>query len=706
MLISVTNFFRDPEAFESLEKRGLESLVEQMPPDSAFRLWVPGCATGEEAYSLAMLLVEIMEKNHKHFNVQIFATDIDEEAIEQARQAIYPDSISVDVSPERLKRFFLREENFYRINKSIREMVIFSSQNLIKDPPFSKLNLVSCRNVLIYMDQILQKKLLPLFHYTLNPEGILFLGSSESIGEFTELFSTIDSKWKIFKRLSSVPETPIEYPRIFFHGQVSAGEKVDENFLSPQTDLRRIAEKIILEKFSLPCLLINAKYDILYFNGDTSHFLIPPMGEPSFNLLKMIREELRLVLNTVLIRAVKQHTTVTQENIRVRHNGFWLSFNLTVQPLTGAGDSQRLFMVVFQDKKLQKTNRKKTKDSEKGEVSQQIKTLEQELHSTKEYLQTTIEELETTNEELKSSNEELQSTNEELQSTNEELETSKEELQSTNEELITVNFELQSKVDELSRANNDINNLLASTEIGTIFLDTRLRIKRFTPTMTKIFNLIVSDIDRPISDITSNIEYQNFAADAQLVLDTLIPKEVIVRNQAQRFFSTRIVPYRTLENRIDGVVITFVDITKIHQAEMAERLVAVVQDSNDAVTVQMLDGRITAWNKGAERMYGYLEEEALQMNVLELVPEGKKQETREMMQAVKTGKTVSTFETERLTKTGRILRVSLTITKLMDEAGKVTAFATTERDLSETEKLISTYENRIRELERMPAKKS
>jgi len=700
LLITVTNFFRDAEAFELLKEKGLAKMLDNLPSDTTFRIWIPGCATGEEAYSLAMLLTEALENSKKHLNIQIFATDIDEAAIERARMAVYPESIIADVSEERLQRFFIKEDNSYKIRKSIRELVIFSVQNLVKDPPFSRLHLVSCRNLLIYMDQVLQKKILPLFHYTLNPDGILFLGSSESIGEFTDLFATIDSKWKIFQRQSAGSEKFVEYPRIFFRDPNGLSGKPEERASKGAPDIRKIAERVILDKFSFPSLLINEKYDILFFNGDTSQFLTPPVGEASFNLLKMVREDFRFVLNSALNRAMKQHTAVTSDMVRVKLDNTWLTFDLRIQPLSEVESHPDLFMVVFQNKKVHKPIRKSAAEPEKQFIDQRIKGLEQELQSTKEYLQTTIEELETTNEELKSSNEELQSTNEELQSTNEELETSKEELQSTNEELITVNSELQNKVDELSRANNDINNLLASTDIGTIFLDDSLRIKRFTPAMTKIFNLILSDIDRPISDITSNIEYQNLAGDAKKVLITLIPKEIIVQTKEMQYFSARIVPYRTLENRIDGVVITFVDITKTRQAEMAERLAAVVRDSNDAITVQNLDGRITAWNKGAEKMYGYSEPEALKMSIFDLIPESKKQETANLFDAAKSGKMIQSFETDRLRKDGQILCVWITVTWLTDVAGRVNSIATTERDLTEFRQVKADYENQIENLRR------
>jgi two-component system, chemotaxis family, CheB/CheR fusion protein len=699
LLITVTNFFRDPDSFKILQEKALTELLEQMPSNSVFRAWIPGCASGEEAYSIAIILFESVMRLKKHVDIQIFATDIDSDAIEQARLALYPESIAVDVSGERLNQFFNKENNSYRIKRHIREMVIFADQNVIKDPPFSKLHLVSCRNVFIYLDQVLQKKLLPLFHYTLNPGGILFLGASESIGEFTELFSPVDSKWKIYQRRHNTFEKNIKYPRIAFQETDVVHSKGEKKLFSGELEMRLLAERVILKDYSLPCVLVNEKFEILYFNGDTSPYLSLPTGEPSFLLLKMARENFRQILSITLHKAAKQKSPVVHKNVHLKYDNTTLTFDLIVRPLSENPESQELLMVVFDDKKLPlKQFKGKIDVIEKPETNKQVAVLEQELQATKEHLQTMIEELETTNEELKSSIEELQSTNEELQSTNEEMETSKEELQSTNEELITVNAELQSKIDELSRANNDINNLLASTEIGTIFLDTQLRIKRFTPAMTEIFNLIQSDINRPVSDITWNIKYDNLYADAKYVLQTLSRKEVELQNKSGEYFLMRIAPYRTMENIIDGIVISFVDITQLKQAEKILRLATVVTDSNDAITVHNLDGKITAWNNGAEKMYGYSEAEALNMNIYDIIPEGKKQETIAMISQMQLGQSIKSIETQRLAKNGTIIDVWLTVTQLLDDNRQITAVATTERDISEITRMKTEYENTIKNL--------
>jgi len=575
MLITVTNFFRDPAAFDILEKKIIKQIVKDKAAEYPIRIWVPGCGTGEEAYSIAILLVEAMSKLKKHMDVQIFATDLDDVSIEYARVGSYPEAIAADVSAARLQRFFIREDSTYRIKKHIREMVIFSKQNLIKDPPFSKLDMVSCRNLLIYMDSVLQKKILPLFHYTLNPNGFMFLGSSETIGEFSNLFMSIDTKWKIFRCKNVSIGKGIDQPILPFYEPGIEMQPAERKVELQESNIRYLAEKVILENYAPSCVLVNEKYEIIYFHGQTDKYLSPPTGEPSFNILKMIREELRYKLSTSLHDVVKQKNAFVCKGLQVKRNGGFCTIDMTVRPFTEARASGGLIMVIFEEspfvqKAPQKAPGKKKRVSvvsAESESDPRFKAIEQELVSTKEYLQTTIEELETTNEELKSTNEELQSTNEELQSTNEELETSREELQSTNEELETVNSELQGKVDELSRTNDDLNNLLGSTEIGTIFLDTNLQIKRFTPSVTELFNLIKTDIGRPVGDITAKITYDDLYKDAKDVLRTLSHKKSEIQTSDGKWFSMQILPYRTTENVVDGVVITFVDITERMKAE-------------------------------------------------------------------------------------------------------------------------------------------
>ena len=570
MLITVTNFFRDPQAFQFLENKVIPALLENRAPDVPVRVWVPGCATGEEAYSLAILLAEGMEKFNTHGNIQVFATDIDQDAIEYARQGLYPEAIAADVPAETLKKFFIHDNGAYKIKKQIRELVVFAAQNIIKDAPFSRLDLVSCRNVLIYMDSVLQKKILPLFHYTLNPDGFLFLGTSETIGDFPELFSVIDSKWKVFQRRSDVLRETAEKPILPFYEKRSDSVKMDDKIPRAQENARKMAEKVILQGYGSPCVFVNERYEVVYFHGQTDKYLVQPGGEPSLDILKLAREELRFKLKTTLHKAVEQKKTIVAEGLKLAHNGDYITFNLVVRPLAEPTVEGGLALVIFEpwQPEAPTATGKKNKKTSPGQVNVRIIALEQELQSTREYLQTAIEELETSNEELKSTNEELQSTNEELQSTNEELETSREELQSTNEELETVNAELQNKVNELSGVNNDLSNILASTEIATIFLDNDLCIKRFTPAMKKIFSLIDSDIGRPISNIVNQLKYDNLHEDVKQVLSRLGSVEKELPDKEGRWFFMKIIPYRTLENSIDGVVVIFLDITAQKQAQL------------------------------------------------------------------------------------------------------------------------------------------
>jgi two-component system CheB/CheR fusion protein len=550
MLITVTNFFRDTEAFDILGRKVLPELLESKPDGGAVRVWVAGCGTGEEAYSMAILLAEAMANLKKQLEVQIFATDLDSEGIDRARVGLYSESIAADVSSERLQRFFVKEEAGCKLKKQIREMVVFAAHDLAKDPPFSKLDLVSCRNVLIYMDSLLQKKILRLFDYTLNPEGVLFLGTSETIGGLTERFEPIDAKWRIFRHKGTATRTHMAHPLATFDNFR------DEGHGAKGTDIRKLAERTILQSYAPPCVLVNNKYDIVYFNGRTEVYLLPPVGEPTFNVLKMAREELRYKLSTMLHKAGTQKKTVVCEGVKIRHDGGILTINLIVKPITEPAAMSGMLMVVFENKKpVGKLPGKKGKKAVvSDEVEPREEALEQELQSTKEHLQTTIEEMET-------SNEELQSTNEELQSTNEELETSREELQSTNEELQTMNSELQDKVEELSNANNDLNNLLGSTDIGTLFLDNNLKIKRFTPATGAFFKIINSDLGRPISDIAHNLAYDGFLEDIRQVIDKLGRIEKELHTKEGNSYIMRILPYRTVENAVDGVVVTFIDIT-------------------------------------------------------------------------------------------------------------------------------------------------
>ena len=842
LLIGVTKFFRDPEAFKVLEEQAIPKLFEGKPESATIRVWSPGCSTGEEAYSLAILLAEHQEVIKKSYKVQVFATDIDSQAIATARSGIYPASIATDISQERLSRFFVinPEGGKYRIHKNIRDMLVFSEQNVIKDPPFSKLDLISCRNLLIYMGGDLQKKLFPLFHYALNPNGFLFLGTSDAVVNFDDMFAILDRKSKLYQRKED------------FFGQRRAGPG---RFIPPMTTmdaahlrdagkttlprklpLRELTEQAILQQVAPVGALINEQGDILYLHGRTGLYLEPAIGETgSYNILKMAREGLQRVLTMALHKAARGRNIVRCPGLRVKTNGDFTTANLTIRPVVAGPDATPdtpLYLVIieeappFDHEQAHRFAALQTITGADGsgpisDADTHIAALNLELRAKDEYLLISNEELETSNEELKSSNEEMQSVNEELQSTNEQMETSKEELQSVNEELSTVNSELQIKVTDLSRVNNDMNNLLAGTGIGTVFVDFHLRILRFTPAAGVIINLISSDVGRPVGHIVSNlVGYNNLVEDVQAVLDTLIHKEVDVRTIAGKWFTMRIQPYRTIDNVIEGAVISFVDITEIIQAAEALRaseeryrglithldagvvvyaadtsvimsnprasellglserqiksmmfidhqwkflsetgiplqheeypvnrivaskepikdqllgvnrtatndivwltvngfpvldkngqiseiiisfiditerkraeealrkandllrLAVVVRDSNDAVILQDLEGRIMAWNPAAVRIYGWSRAEALERNIRDLIPEWLKENESKRVQQLIRNDLLEPYRAERLTKAGTVVEVWLTATALLDEAGQVYAIATSER---------------------------
>jgi len=697
LLIGVTQFFRDPEAFAALEAQAIPQLLAAKTPGDLVRVWVPGCSTGEEAYSIAILLREQMEALKQRFKVQIFATDIDSRAITTARAGMYPASIAADVSPERLDRFFVHDaaKSVYRIQKDVRDMLIFSEHDLIQAPPFSRLDLISCRNLLIYMSGALQKKLIPLFHYALNSGGLLFLGSSESVGEFGQLFTPLDRKWKLYLRQEDPPGAG--YPDL---GQIIPAATTVRTRPRPLTtatsetnpSLRKLTEQMLLDEYVPVAVLVNAQGDILYIHGRTGRYLEPVSGEVGVsNILAMAREGLQRPLTSVLHQAVANQAPVSRFGLRVKMNGGFTTVDLTLRPLAAAsGSKSELYLVILigagelGGDTVVAPNRDEAHYFT-GDSDIRIAALEQELQAKEEYLQTAVEEMETANEELKSTNEELQSVNEELQSTNEELETSKEELQSVNEELSTVNAELQQRVSELSQANNDMNNLLAGTGVGTIFVDHELRIQRFTPTVTQLIHLIPTDIGRPVGHITADlVGYDRLVADIQTVLDNLTPKEIEVQTPAGDWYMLGIRPYRTLENVIEGAVITFIDITRIKKAEALQRLAVVVRDASDAITLQDLQGNILAWNPAAEQLYGWSETEALALNNRDRIPPDLYGQEMEAIRQLSQAAILEPYRTRRLNKGGRIVDIRLTATALLDEAGEVYAIATTERQIGQS----------------------
>ena len=703
LLIGVTNFFRDPEAFQVLENQIIPALFANRPSaGGAIRLWTTGCSTGEEAYSLAILLFERMEALKARFTLQVFATDIDRVAIATARAGLYPASIAADLSPERLARFFTAEAagTTYRIHKSIRDLVVFSQQDVTKDPPFSKLDFISCRNLLIYMSTDLQQKIIPLFHYALKPEGILFLGSAEGVRDHETLFQVLDRHAKIFQRKTGLPSQPrVSFNRVTSPSVVMDTTARPNSLRSPATSLaregeslREMTERTLLARFIAAGALVNTHGDILYLHGRTGMFLEPSPGEAGINnILKMAREGLRLELTITLRKAAATRETSASPRLRVRTNGHFTTVNLTILPVpTGqvASPDSPLFLVILEEVPEDSAigapaSGSPGQPADAGvDDDARLAALRGELRAKEQSLQSTIEELESSAEKLKSSSEEMQCVNEELQSTNEELETSQEELQSVNEELTTVNTELETKVFDLSRANNDMNNLLAGTGIGTLFVDFQLRILRFTPSAGIIINLIPTDVGRPVSHVVTNlIGYTNLVADVQVVLENLTPREVEVRSIAGRHYTLRIQPYRTLDNVIEGAVLTFVDVTElVASRESLRRLAVVVRDAHDAITVQDLEGRMIAWNTGAERMYGWTEAEALQLNVRDRIPKPLHEAALTSLAKLSRAEVLRSSLTQRLSKSGQSLEVAIISTALVNEAGVMYAVATTERE--------------------------
>ena len=576
LLIGVTNFFRDPAVWEELRTQVIPALLASRSPGHALRAWVPGCSTGEEAYTLAMVFREAVEalKPKASFFLQIFATDLDRDAIDKARHGVFPPNITTDVSAERLKRFFTKEDHGYRVRREIREMVIFAPQNIIMDPPFTKLDLLSCRNLLIYLTAEVQKKLMPLFHYSLTPGGLLLLGSAETVGSSTDLFASVSAKARIFKRTETVQRpVQVEFPASFKVGKPFGPESAQP--AKPLASLQSLADQLILRSYAPPTVLTNDKGDIFYISGRTGKYLEPAAGKANWNLFAMAREGLRYELAAAFPKALKQKESVLLHALKVGTDGGTQCVDVSVQRLDEPGPLHGLVIIVFTDVAMAVT----THTSKTPAQNARLTASERELQRVRAEARITHEEMQTSQEEIRSANEELQSTNEELQSTNEELTTSKEEMQSLNEELQTVNAELQAKLQELSSSSNDMKNLLDSTDIAMLFLDRHLNVRRFTHQATKIIKLIPSDVGRPITDLVSNLDDPALSADAREVLRSLVPKEKPVSTPDGRWFSVRIMPYRTLDDRIDGVVITFADITvaKTLEAELREKQAALEQ---------------------------------------------------------------------------------------------------------------------------------
>lgn len=679
LLIGVTNFFRDPDAFTALAEEVIRPIVETKARSTPIRVWVPGCSTGEEAYSIAILFRELIEDTQQDRKIQIFATDIDANAIESARPGIYPESIAADVPPQILRRFFRRHGISYEVDRTIRDMLVFAVQSVIKDPPFSKIDLISCRNLLIYMKADLQKQVLPLFHYSLTEGGYLFLGTSETVGDHTELFEEVDRKWKIFRRRGGEPHW---YRGIEQHVQafLSSRETLSTHLhdaarSDKRISLREMTERKLLKEYAPICIITNEKYEILYTHGKTASVLEVPPGEANWTLLRMAQPGLRLELTNALRRAVEKKEIVRIPRLRMKTDKELRLIDLTVEPIFDPPAMQGLIAIVIQESPLEEDTLVETSAALSPDDNQRIADLERELKATKDYLQATIEQLESSNEELTSTNEEMQSSNEELQSTNQELQTSKEELQSMNEELATVNSELETKIEALSQVNNDLNNIMASTKIAILFLDLRLRIQRFTPAASDIINMIDTDIGRPLEHIAHNLEYGALIADAERVLNELVEVEKEIQARNGKWFLVRVRPYRRGDNVIDGVVMTFTNISEQKRVqEELTKLATVADNMPNSVIITDVSGVIEYVNRYFTEISGYQPDEAIGHPVNIIRSESMDPATfKDMWSTIKTG-AMWTGELQNKRKDGSLYWDKVTISPLVNDMGQITHF--------------------------------
>ena len=628
LLINVTSFFRDPLAFLALRNDILPGMLADKPASQALRIWVAGCATGEEAYSIAMLLREVMDETHHDLKVQLYSTDLDDEAIAIARAGLYPPNIAQDVSPERLRRFFVKEEGGLRLKKEIREMVVFAVQSVIKDPPFTRLDLLACRNLMIYLEPELQNRLIPALHYALKPGGVLFLSPSESIGNHTELFEPIDRKWKLYRAKPTLASTRAVLTSGLSWADTAGGQPPGGQApRAKESRLAELAKRALLQSFAPAAVITDLQGNILYVYGETGKFLRPPPGHPTHNVVDMAREGLAPELRETLYRAASEGVPTLNRNVSVKPSGDAgdrpLPVSLSVRLLPDPDANHSVLLVSFQELPATAPARPaRTPRAGASAEARHVAELERELSTAKESMTAMIEEQQASNEELKSTNEEMQSTNEELQSTNEELETSKEELQSVNEELVTVNAELQIKIEQMAKMQDDMKNLLDNIRLGTVFLDRRLLIRRFTRDATKLYRLVATDVGRALADIRCDLQGFDLVADAQAVLGSLVPVEREVRTAGGTWYLARIQPYRTVEDVIDGVVLTFVDVTERMHAiaarkahELADGIIATVHDP-----LAVLDGdlHVVSANRSFFREFGGTRESTVGRSVFEL----------------------------------------------------------------------------------------
>jgi two-component system CheB/CheR fusion protein len=642
LFIHVTGFFRDAAAWEALRTQVIRPLIKSREPDASVRAWVTACSSGEEAYTLAILLMEEALAEGKPLDVKVFATDMAERSLNMARSGIYPLGIEGEVPPERLDRFFERQETGYRIKKELRERVVFAPQNVLQDPPFSRLDVVTCRNLLIYLEPSMQERVLKLLHFGLREGGALFLGTSETVAGLSELYEAVDKKWRIYRRVGSSRPGTVVFPlpaRLVppslagegEHGsEAAAAAEAEAGALAlglgaaaalgmPRVSVAHATQRALLDRYTPASVVIDREHRVVYFHGKTDRFLTQPSGEPTRDLLELAREDFRGALRQALQKAVGDNVPASARDGWMETAAGRVRVEVQVAPLDVRA-APGYFLVSF----IEHADPPPAAAPKVGSPSMAHETarvaLESDLRKVREELQSTIEELQTSNEELKASNEEVTSVNEELQSANEELETGKEELQSLNEELTTVNTQLQHKADELEQTTNDLSSLLTSTDIAVLFLDTRFCIRRYTPAVTDLVEMRPSDLGRPLSDLALKFDDPRLAADARTVLDKLVPAEREVVSRSGRWYVRRILPYRTADRRIDGVVITFLDISALKGAERAlaehedEYRLIFESVTEYAIFTSETDGTIKTWSPGAERILGYAAREAVGQN--------------------------------------------------------------------------------------------
>jgi two-component system CheB/CheR fusion protein len=677
LMIHVTGFFRDPEAWETLRKHVIEPLVAQREIDTPIRCWVTACSSGEEAYTLSMLLSEAADAVGKTFDIKVIATDTADRTLARARMGVYPMGIEAEVSPDRLERFFDRDDATYRIKKDLRELVVFAPQNVIQDPPFSRLDICTCRNLLIYLEPDLQRRVLSMIHFGLREGGALFLGTSETISGVDDLFEVIDKRARIYRRVGPMRQDALDvvFPAV-------AGEDLGSRLVSqPKPSIGHLTNRVLLDEHTPAAVTVDRNQRVVYFHGDTEPYLSLPKGEPTRDLLSLVRDNVRGATRTALHRASSDNIPSTSFGPTVVENNTRYRIEVTATPL----DAKLVpghYLLTF-NKREEPTSHLPDDSNVTADDAAQLHL---ELRRTQEELRNTIEELQASNEELKASNEEAMSVNEELQSTNEELLTSKEELQSLNEELTTVNMQLQTKMEELEQTTNDLYSLLSSTQIAVIFLDTRMRIRRFTPAIASLIDLIPSDIGRPISDMALKFSDTDLVPDCQAVLQKLIPIEREISAPGDQTFRRRVLPYRTSDNRIDGVVITFLPATEQKRAEVAlresEQQFRLVIENAPDFAMLLLDarGRIVTWNVGAERLLGWSTAEAVGKSGAIIYPpdSGQAQFQQETERAAEFGRAAD--ECWHVRKSGTRFWGSGVLTAVRNEEGELTGFVKVLRD--------------------------